>query len=72
MIVLGFLVILERHITPLLTPEIHGYLQTAVVAVILIAGGVKLITGSKVKSGYSDSQKDSKEKGRDEQCGSGE
>ncbi|HBG22781.1 MAG TPA: hypothetical protein DDW83_05945 [Peptococcaceae bacterium] len=72
LIILGLLVILERHITPLLTPEIYSYLQTAVVAVILIAGGIKLIAGSKVESGNSDSQKDSKEKGRDEQCGSGE
>ncbi|MGI6406610.1 MAG: hypothetical protein ACOX2E_09190 [Syntrophaceticus sp.] len=72
LIVLGFLVILERHITPLLTPEVHGYLQTAVVAVILIAGGVKLIAGSKIESENSDSRKYSKEKGGDEQCGSGE
>jgi TM2 domain-containing membrane protein YozV len=78
LIILGCLVILERHITPLLTPEIHGYLQTAVVAVILIAGGIKLLAGSKVESRVSSAMSDndthvnSYKEGRDEQCDSGE
>lgn len=74
LIILGCLVILERHITPLLTPEIHSYLQTAVVAIILIAGGIKLLAGSKVKSIDSSvfPEINSREEGRDEQCDSGE
>ncbi len=74
LIILGCLVILERHITPLLTPEIHGYLQTAVVAVILIAGGIKLLSGSKIELRRSSAghENHSNEEGRDEQCGSGE
>lgn len=67
LIIMGFMVILERHITPLLTPELHSYLQTAIVAIILIAGGIKLVVGSKVESGCSDSQEGySNEKGGDE------
>lgn len=74
LIILGCLVILERHITPLLTPEIHGYLQTAVVAIILIAGGIKLLAGSKVESMGNSALPaiNSHEEGRDEQCDSGE
>jgi len=77
LIILGCLVILERHITPLLPQEIHSYLQTAVVAVILIAGGVKLLAGSKAEaeegnSALHEDPSDATEKGGDEQCGSGE
>jgi hypothetical protein len=36
---------------PILTPELKNYLETGLVAVILIAGGVKLLMGNKTGSG---------------------
>lgn len=47
LILLGCIVLFERIISPLLTWQIRNYLQTGIVALILIGGGVKLLLGSK-------------------------
>lgn len=47
LIAVGILVCLERFLSPLIAWEIRNYLQTGIVALILIAGGIKLLTGSK-------------------------
>lgn len=46
-IILGVVVVIERLITPLLIWEVRNYLQTGLVAVVLIVVGIKLIIGSK-------------------------
>lgn len=50
---LGVIVMLQRAITPLLvmyvSPSLRAYLGTILVALILIAGGIKLLMGSKVE-----------------------
>lgn len=50
---LGVIVMLQRIITPLLStfigPSLRAYLGTSLVAIILIAGGIKLLMGSKVE-----------------------
>jgi len=51
LIALGLLVIMQRIVSPLLvtllTAQLQNYLETGLVALILIAGGIKLLTGSK-------------------------
>jgi TM2 domain-containing membrane protein YozV len=51
LIILGVLIILQKVVTPiiapLLNPDIRNYLQTGIVALILIAGGIKLLAGNK-------------------------
>jgi Na+/proline symporter len=51
LILLGMLIILQRIVTPILEPllnaDIRNYLQTGIVALILIAGGIKLLAGTK-------------------------
>lgn len=53
LIALGVIVMVQRAITPLLvmyiSPSLRGYLGTCLVAIILIAGGIKLLMGSKVE-----------------------
>lgn len=51
LILMGCFVIFERIISPLLTWQMRGYLQTGIVALLLIGGGVKLLLGS---SGHPD------------------
>lgn len=51
LILLGCIVLFERIISPLLTWQIRNYLQTGIVALILIGGGVKLLLGSKQGQG---------------------
>jgi hypothetical protein len=55
LVILGLLVVLQRIVSPvlepILTPELKNYLETGLVAVILIAGGVKLLMGNKTGSG---------------------
>jgi len=50
LIVLGLLVIIQRVISPalgyMLSPEIRNYIETCLVAVLLIGGGIKLLMGS--------------------------
>lgn len=46
-IILGGIVILERIITPLLAWQLRNYLQTGLVAIVLIFIGIKLLIGSK-------------------------
>lgn len=47
LIILGIFVILERIIYPLIPWEIQRYVQTSIVAIILILGGIKLLKGTK-------------------------
>ncbi|MEN6350814.1 MAG: hypothetical protein ABFD08_15640 [Syntrophomonas sp.] len=53
LIILGLLVILQRIAGPLLesilSANVRDYLQTTFVAIILIAGGIKLLMGTKTK-----------------------
>jgi len=53
LIALGLLVIMQRIISPLLvtllTAQLQNYMETGLVALILIAGGIKLLAGSKSK-----------------------
>jgi len=47
LISLGCLAIFDRIVSPFLTWAIRNYLQTGIVAALLIASGIKLITGSR-------------------------
>jgi len=51
LIILGLLVIMQRIVSPLfealITANVRNYLETGLVALILIAGGIKLLAGSK-------------------------
>lgn len=62
LILLGCLVIIQRVAAPLLIPALRQYLQTGIVALILIVSGIKLLLGS----GHST------EKECEESCSSGE
>jgi hypothetical protein len=62
LILLGCLVIFEKVISPLINWEIRNYLQTGIVAFILIVGGIKLILGSRPASVKS--EESSQEKGQ--------
>jgi hypothetical protein len=62
LIILGCLVIFERIISPFLTWQIRNYIQTGLVALVLIVSGIRLLMGSKQV----------KEKEAEETCGNGE
>ena len=47
LIVLGAFIVLERIIYPLIPWEIQRYIQTSIVAIIFIAGGIKLLRNNK-------------------------
>ena len=51
LIILGGLVILQRIVTPILVavlnPVLRNYMETSLVALILIAGGIKMLAGNK-------------------------
>lgn len=47
LIITGCLVIFERILAPLIQWQVRNYLQTALVALVLIASGVRLLAGSK-------------------------
>ncbi len=49
LIILGFLVVFERIVADFLTWQIRNYIQTGLVAFILIFVGLKLVMGSKVE-----------------------
>ena len=53
LIILGLLTIMQRIVSPLLvtllTPDLRNYIETSLVALILIFGGIKLLLGSKTK-----------------------
>ncbi|MBF8984343.1 hypothetical protein IZY60_12415 [Lutibacter sp. B2] len=49
LIVLGAFIVLERIIYPLIPWEIQRYIQTSMVAIIFIAGGIKLLKNNKVE-----------------------
>ncbi len=67
LIILGVIVILQRIITPviqsMLNPDLFNYIDTGIVALILIIGGVLLLKGS---------PKPAEAEKEDESCGSGE
>ncbi len=46
----GLLIVLERIVYPLIPWEIQRYMQTLIVAVIFIFGGIKLLVGNKKKN----------------------
>lgn len=43
LIIMGCFVVFERIISPLLSWQLRGYLQTGIVALLLIGGGIKLL-----------------------------
>ncbi|WP_051531515.1 hypothetical protein [Clostridiisalibacter paucivorans] len=47
LIIMGIMVILDRIIYPLIPWEIQRYMQTSIVAILLIGGGIKLLMGDK-------------------------
>lgn len=47
LIVIGILVVVERIVYPLISYEIRNYIQTLVVSLIFIAGGIRLLTKNK-------------------------
>lgn len=47
LIAIGILVIIERIIYPLIPYEVRNYIQTSVVSIIFILGGIKLLNKSK-------------------------
>lgn len=47
LILLGILVVFERIVAPFISWEIRNYLQTGIVALILIGSGIKLLLGRK-------------------------
>lgn len=49
LIVFGCLILFEKIVSPLLSWQIRHYLQTAIVALIFILGGIKLLAGNKVE-----------------------
>jgi TM2 domain-containing membrane protein YozV len=71
LVIIGCLIPVVKHITPLLSWEIRSYIQTGIVAVALIAGGIKLLTGTKVEKN-DETTEDTVQKGGEQSCGSGE
>lgn len=49
LIVFGILIIIEKMVAPMISWEIRQYLQTGIVALIFILGGIKLLAGNKIK-----------------------
>jgi hypothetical protein len=53
LIILGVITIMQRIVSPLLvtilTPLLRNYIETSLVAFILIFGGIKLLMGNKIK-----------------------
>ncbi|NMB07522.1 MAG: hypothetical protein GX981_03915, partial [Tissierellia bacterium] len=47
LIIIGILIILERILYPLIPYEIRNYIQTSIVALIFIIGGIKLLAKNK-------------------------
>lgn len=47
LIVIGVLVVTERILYPLIPYEIRNYIQTSIVSIIFIAGGIRLLSKSK-------------------------
>lgn len=62
LIILGIILLFERIMVPelekLINWKIREYIQTGIVALLFIAGGVKLISGHKVKSLEGNGDKD--------------
>lgn len=59
LIILGSLVILKRLLVPFahwLNPNISSFINNSFIALLLIAGGIKLLLGSKVKTEEGDAQ----------------
>ena len=50
LIVFGCLILFEKIVSPLLSWQIRHYLQTAIVALIFILGGIKMLAGNKVQA----------------------
>ncbi|HSH35093.1 MAG TPA: hypothetical protein VK998_02420, partial [Schnuerera sp.] len=47
LISIGILIVIERILYPLIPGEIRNYIQTSIVSIIFIAGGIKLLNKSK-------------------------
>ncbi len=63
LIVLGTLLIFDRIISPMIPYEIRNYLQTGIVALLFIAGGIRILLNRSTKA---DTKKETK--GAMEQC----
>lgn len=65
-IVLGLLLIFDRIISPMIPYEIRNYLQTGIVALLFITGGIRILMGG------SSGQSERDEQEVLEECGDGE
>ncbi len=58
LIVIGVLVVTERILYPLIPYEIRNYIQTSIVSIIFIAGGIRLLSkGKKAEKKEEDEEK---------------
>lgn len=62
LIIMGCFVVFERIISPLLTWQMRGYLQTGIVALLLIGGGIKLLIGSSEHHAQTDVRENTADK----------
>lgn len=60
LILLGCLVAFERIVSRLITYDMRNYIQTGIVALILIGGGIRFLTGSKIKVETKKGEEDAK------------
>lgn len=56
LIAIGMLIILERILYPLIPYEIQNYIQTSIVALIFIIGGIRLLAKNKKVEGEEDGE----------------
>jgi len=55
LILIGVLLIFDRIISPMIPYEIRNYLQTGIVALLFIAGGIRILTGGR-KEGSTEAE----------------
>ncbi len=65
LILIGALLLFDKIISPLISYEIRNYLQTGIVALLFIAGGVRMLCGGRKEGG-------AKREGAAEKCEDGE
>ncbi|SHH35723.1 hypothetical protein [Sporanaerobacter acetigenes] len=59
---IGILIVVERILYPLIPYEMRNYIQTTIVSLIFIIGGIRLLSKNKVKENKSDGDEDICEK----------
>ena len=51
LIIIGALLIFDRIISPMIPYEIRNYMQTGIVALLFIAGGIRILAGGRKEGG---------------------